>query len=454
MSVLTGLDRPPAGPHRRSSARLRRSGVLALGVVTGAWLVIAALILRHRVFVTHDSLINYAHVWWIESQLWHGSGIPWHMPVLGHGEALTFPYGVLPWLVAALLWPALGEWSVTVVLVVGVVALISATFWAFPESRQPWWAVLVLANPVLVLAPLSGQLPFLWAASLLVVAMGCWRRGHPGWAVVLGGLAQLCHAAVVLPLAALVVLLRLRWEPRRRLLLGCYLLSLLIAAPAIYPIVVSPVFTESSLATKLVQFVGTELIRAGVLVPPVLAVLLARRAPPWVGPALAAGAVALNVVLLAPLDARFSWAALDRTPDQTMTAFAATSEFHPGATYRVLYTADGKVGMYQLIRHGAVLDSEFFPESIWYGRFADERAYSTFLTTRHVDYVLLFQKTPRSIRTNEGVLLRDMASSGRSCSGDTVGVRLVAAHPGWDDYAIDFSCLQPRAGAADARPSG
>jgi hypothetical protein len=454
VSVLTGLARPPAGPERRSHVGLRRGGVVALAVVVAAWLIIAALILRHRIFATHDSLINYAHVWWIESQLWHGSGIPWHMPVLGHGEALTFPYGVLPWMVSALLWPALGEWAVTAALVLGALGLIAVTFWAFPESRQPWWAVVVLANPILVLAPLSGQLPFLWAASLLVVAIGCWRRGHVGWAVVFGGLAQLCHAAVVLPLAALVVLIRLRWEPRRRLLLGCYLLSLLIAAPAIYPILASPVFSDSSPATKLAQLAGTVLIRAGVLVPPVLAALLARRARPWVAPALAAVAVALNLALLAPLDAGFSWAALDRTPDQTMTAFAATSEFHPGATYRVLYTADGKVGMYQLIRHGAVLDSEFFPESIWHGRFADERAYSTFLAGRHVNYVLLFRKVPTSIRTNEGVLLRNMASSGRSCSGDTVGVRLVEAHAGWDDYAIDFSCLQTRVGAADARPSG
>ena len=99
------------------------------------------------------------------------------MPVLGHGEGLTFPYGSLPWLAAATLWPLAGDWSVTIVLVMGALGLIGATFWAFPETRHPWWAVAVLINPILVLAPLSGQLPFLWASALLVAGIGCWRRG-------------------------------------------------------------------------------------------------------------------------------------------------------------------------------------------------------------------------------------------------------------------------------------
>jgi hypothetical protein len=109
------------------------------------------------------------------------------------------------------------------------------------------------------------------------------------------------------------------------------------------------------------------------------------------------------------------------------------------------------VGMYQLIRHGAVLDSEFFPESIWYGRFADEQSYSAFLANRHVDYVLLFSAIPRTVRTNEAQLLRAMAASGRDCRGGTAGVRLVRSHSGWDDYAIDRSCLTPMPKAGTSR---
>ncbi len=403
-----------------------------------AWAIIVTLILRHRVFVTHDSLISYAHAWWIESHLWHGHGIPWRMPVLGHGESLTFPYGFLPWTVAALLWPVAGEWSVTLVLVLGVVGLIAATFWSFPETRRRWWAVAVLANPVLVVAPLAGEVPFLWASTLLMVGAGCWWRGWRPAAALLVGLAQLCHAAVVLPLAAALVIVWLRWEPRRRALLGWYAVSLGMAAPAVWAVAVSPVFTQSSTQTRLVQFLETVSVRAFVLAPPIVATLLRARRD-WLPPALAMLTLALNVVLLGPLDARYSWQAVQRSPDTTLNDFAATAAFRPGATYRVLRSSDGKVGMYELIRHGARLDSEFFPESIWFGDFPDARGYSAFLAARRVDYVLIFNERDQRHPTNERVLLAQMA--GQACRGDVVGVRFVVHYAGWDDYAIDRRCL-------------
>jgi hypothetical protein len=433
-------DDPPAGSGAERDI-VAATGRVALGVAVVAWSTILALVLRHRIFVTHDSLINYAHSWWVESQLWHGHGIPWHMPVLGHGEALTFPYGALPWLVAALLWPLFGEWSVTLVLVLGAIGLIGATFWAFPETRRPWWAVVVLANPILVLAPLSGQLPFLWGSALLMVGVGCWRRDRRVAAVVAVSLAQLTHIAVVLPIAALLVLARLRWEPHRRVLIGCYLLTVVVAAPAGWPVVASPVFTDTSVATKLWQFTGTVLIRLFVFAVPLLGLLLVvRRRGRWWPVGLAGVALAANVALLAPLDAGYSWAALGREPDQAMARFVASPQFDPGRTYRLLRTSDGKVGMYQLIRAGGRLDSEFFPESIWGGEFASEQEYSDFLRKRRVDEVLVFDQIPRHVHTNEPQLLARMAASTHSCTGDTVGIRLVYTDDHWDYYAIDHSC--------------
>jgi hypothetical protein len=404
-----------------------------------AWLVLLALIARHRVFVTHDSLISYAHSWWIDRQLWHGHAIPWRMPILGHGEALTYPYGMLPWTVAGVLWPLGGEYAVTGVLVAGAVGLIAAIFWAFPEARQPWWAVLVLVNPPLIAALIGGQVPFMWACALLATGIGCWRRGDQRWAVVLVGLAQLCHAAVVLPIAAVIVLLRLKWEPHRRRLAISYLVSLCLAVPGVVAVLQSPVFEESSLHTKVVQFAGTVLVRGLVLVPGFAAAWPLR---PRVGvlPALAAVVLSLNVVLLGPLDASFAWLGLTRNPDPTLLRFTATPEFRPGATYRVVGGLDGKVGMYQLIRHGARLDSEFFPESIWFGNFDSRSAYSDFLVRRDVDYVIIFADANERRPTNEGTLLPAMAASGDRCTSTVVGVRLVAHHRGWDDYGIDRGC--------------
>jgi hypothetical protein len=424
-----------AGPGR---ATYQVAGRLALIGVAIAWLGLLTLIGRHRIFVTHDSLISYAHAWWIDRQLWHEYSIPWRMPVLGHGQALTYPYGILPWTVAGVLWPLAGEYAVTGVLVAGAVGLIASIFWAFPEARQPWWAVLVLVNPPLIAAVLSGQVPFMWACALLTVGIGCWRRGHWWWAVVLVGLAQLCHAAVVLPIAAVIVLLRLRSEPHRRRLITGYLLSLCVAAPGVVAVLQSPVFEESSAQTKLVEFVGTVLVRVLVLAP-AFAAAWPIRIHPRVLPALAGVMLSLNVAL-APLDSGYAWEGLTRTPDRTLLNFTATSEFRPWATYRVVGALDGKVGMYQLIRHGARLDSEFFPESIYFGTFGSSRAYSEFLARRHVDYVLVFSDPKDRHITNEGPLLRAMAAVGDRCTATVIGVRLVAHHPGWDDYAIDPGC--------------
>src|SRR5262249_41661987 len=177
-----------------------------------------------------------------------------------------------------------------------------------------WWAVLVLVNPPLIAAALSAQVPFMWGCALLATGIGCWRRDHRRLAVVLVGLAQLCHPAVVLPLACVIVLLRLKWEPDRRRLATSYLLSLCLAIPGVVAVLQSPVFEESSLHTKLVQFVGTVLVRGLVLLP-AFAAAWPLRTHRGVVPALAAVVVSLNVVLLGPLDTSYAWESLTRRPD-------------------------------------------------------------------------------------------------------------------------------------------
>ncbi|HKA05526.1 MAG TPA: hypothetical protein VKD67_14420, partial [Acidimicrobiales bacterium] len=132
-------------------------------MVAAAWAVVLGAILSHSLFISHDSMSNYGHVWWVAQQLRAGQGLPFRMPVLGHGEALTFPYGFLPWVVAGVLSLAFGDWAVTLLIVLGFVALVAAMFWALPEIRHGWWAVAVLLNPTLVMAPIIGQMPFLWA---------------------------------------------------------------------------------------------------------------------------------------------------------------------------------------------------------------------------------------------------------------------------------------------------
>ncbi len=185
-------------------------------VLLGAgWVVVLALYLRHSIVLSSDSVNNHVHVWYIARDLWHHGRLPWHMPVLAHGDAYAYPYGVVNWTTAALLWPLFGDWVVTLWTALGAVGCIVATFVAFPELRRGWWAAAVLANPAILEALLFGQQSFAWGAMLLLFGVAAWRRGHRAWAAVLVGLGQANHAAIVLPIGVLLVAYWLIFEPDR-----------------------------------------------------------------------------------------------------------------------------------------------------------------------------------------------------------------------------------------------
>lgn len=276
------------------------------------WAVVVALILGHRIFVSHDTVSNYAHVWYVANRIWHAHRFPFAMPIIGHGQALAFPYSFLPWLTAALLWPLLGDWGVTLWLVLGFLGVVATTFWAFPELRRSWWAAAVLVNPALVLGPIVGQLPFLWAMSFFFAAIACWRRGRRGWATALAVLAQVTHPAVLMPIAAGVVAAA-AWRARgddRRSLLGRYALSVVLSLPAAYLVVASPVFRDSSSGTKVSELLGTVAMRAAVVAIPFVLVWVAGRATFRNVAPLLFVALLLPNFLVGVLDTRFPWHAL------------------------------------------------------------------------------------------------------------------------------------------------
>jgi hypothetical protein len=399
-----------------------------LALVAGAWLAACSGILGHRIFVTNDSLSNYAHVWYVADVFWNGGGIPFHFPELGHGDALAFPYGFLPWFSAALLRPLFGDWVVTLWLVLGGAGVVASAIWAFPALRKPLPAALLLANPLMVESVLLGQLPFLWAVAPWFLAIGLWRRDRLVWAVVLAALAQAGHPAVVLPLAGLTVLVRLPFEPHRWRLFVAYTASVVLAGPAIVLVLVSPVVEDSTAASLLANFLGTVILRAGVVLAPFAIIALMRLLP---GRRLAIVVVivaAFNVALVPIRDTGYAWHALGRVPDTSLLAFIQSPAFEKGRTYRILRVADGKVGMYQLLQHGARLDSEFFPESIDRRNWADGIAYETFLAGRHVDEVLIYHSYDDRYRTNEHALLDQLVSGG--CAS------LSLREPDFDLYSV------------------
>jgi hypothetical protein len=122
-----------------------------------------------------------------------------------------------------------------------------------------------------------------------------------------------------------------------------------------------------------------------------------------------------------------------------MLAFTSSSAFRPGATYRVLRIADGKVGMYQVLRAGGWLDSEFFPESIARNSWPDTASYSRFLRHRGVDVVMLWGGYDRRYATNEHALLNRLAGAPR-CDKDTVEVHLDQHARNYDVYRVRTEC--------------
>ena len=263
------------------------------------WVVLVGLIVRHRVYVSDDSVSNYAHVWFIATKLRHAHHLPYAMRELGHGHGLAYPYAFLPWTTAALAWLVVGEWAVTLWLVVGAGLTVVATFAAFPEigpKRRPILAAGVLVNPALLTSLWFGQLPFLWAVALLLFGVAAWRRrsvqsaagrrrrpSGPTTAqarrssasvIVLVALAQGTHPAIVAPMALALVIGWWHWEPDHRGLARTYAGSTLLALPAMWLVIASPVFDDASTNDKLVNFVETFAMRSLVVVVPILLLIL------------------------------------------------------------------------------------------------------------------------------------------------------------------------------------
>lgn len=402
--------------------------------VAAAWAAGLALILTHAIYVTNDSLNNYIHVWYIADRIWHGHGIPLHMPVLGHGDAYAFPYGFVPWLSAALLRPLFGDWIVTLWLVVGLLGVVAAQWWAFPELRGAWWTALLLANPMLVEGPLLGQLPFLWSVAFAFASIACWRRDRWLAGGLLLGLAQATHPAVMLPIAGPLVLARLYWEPRRAHLLAYYALSLIIATPAAWIVLASPSVGDASTGTLVVNFLDTVSLRALVVAGPFIGLAIQRTPLARIPAVILVGLIALNVTLVPIRKNQFAWTALTRSADASLLPFIRSEDFRDGATYRILRVADGKAGMYDLLRGGARLDSEPFPESIDRRSWPSTKEYAAFLRKREVDYVIIYGAYDGRYQTNEHALLRELTSA-RTASGAPCA-SLVVAGSDYDVFGI------------------
>lgn len=446
---MTTIDATAAPTPEASAAPSAegRSARVVFVVVVAAWIVVLGIVAAHTLYVSHDSVSNYAHVWYVADRLWGAHTVPMHMP-LAHGEAFAFPYAFVPWMTAAVLWPLFGEWAVTLALVFGFIGLCVAMFWAFPELGRGWWAAAALVSPTLVIAPIIGQLPFIWAMAFAFGAIACWRRERFASAALFAALSQATHVVVMFPIFVLVVLARLRWEPQPRRLLCWYAVSSIIVIPAAAIVFASPVFGDTAVTTMAWDLTNTVFPRAIILGIPFAVIGLQHvqrhwhhRWSGWLPLGAFVVAVLANPILAPAFDTNYAWGALRRVPDRTVTVFTDSQAFAPRKTYRVLRAGDGKISMYEVLKAGGTLDSEFFPESFGRRSFSGTAAYSRFLRKREVDVVVIYASYDRRFRKNEHQLLRDLARRGeQGCSRRTVGATVIFRGPAFRVYAITRSC--------------
>jgi hypothetical protein len=409
--------------------------VVARRLFIAFWILVLAIYLTHDIVLSSDSVNNHVHVWYIADDLWHHGRLPFAMPELAHGDAYAYPYGFLNWTSAALVWPLFGDWAVTLWTVIGVVGCIVATFFAFPELRTGWWTAAALANPALIEALLFGQQSFAWAAALLLLGIGLWRRGHRAWAAVLVGIGQATHPAVVLPIGIVVVLLYLPFTKDRWAVVRWYALSCAMAIPAALLVLMSPTITATSAYQRNLNFWITLGPRVLIVVLPLFYTVLRYKGRPAYAPTAVAISLAFNLMfhgwlnVQQQVDAVFDWgtntASLDRYLDSPV--------FEKGATYRALRAEDGKLGLYKVLRAGGRLDSELFPESMAIESFDDVDEYARLLCDRDVEFVLHFDSYDEVRDTNERAMLDALAKDPDA----PVGVERIADLGDGRVYAID-----------------
>jgi hypothetical protein len=146
--------------------------------------------------------------------------------------------------------------------------------------------------------------------------------------------------------------------------------------------------------------------------------------------------VVLTALAWQPFQLYIGWSGVTRThaPNELAT-FTTTPALQPGRIYRVLPGADQKYGLYEVVRHGAVLDSEFFPESLRRKGFTSDERYARFLAKRRIQSVIVTPGYERHFHSNEPERLASLARSGACLSG--ISVRVGQAGPTWQEYDVN-----------------
>lgn len=367
------------------------------------------LMLLKPFYLGDDSAHSYAHVWYLSQSLFTRHEFPWHVAQLENGQAVMFPYGLLPWLPDALLYPIFGNWIVTASMVVGVVFMAVTAVYLRPAMRSPVLMGLFFLNPLLWNGITQFQLAAFWAFAFVFLGLGLLERHHRGLAA--AALVAAISAHPLMALAALGVYGLWQWIAGRRfpvdLGLTC-LAAAVIASPSIYLFLSTPALHESDpmvLLLSLIDNMRRLSIVLLVLALPSLSDLVYRYQRIAVGTG-----VALTAGILVFLPPSGLW-------EQSQPRFADYLAQHPvdvGASYRVMTKNNHEDGMVEFMKAGATLANEFFTESEHREQFPSLDAYVCLLATRDIRYVVISGDYERTFAVPEKRLLDQLAVAGEA----------------------------------------
>lgn len=395
----------------REVSRAQRSvfaAALSGGVILAFALFVGAMLLQ-PVYLGNDSGQSYAHVWALSRAIFSGEGIPLRLPQLESGQAYMFPYGALPWLPTALLYPLLGDWAVTASMGVGVALLLFGVWRWLPRAASPLMAGVMLLNWQLWNGVLQFQLPTIWAFAFACLAAGSFDRGRSRSATALAAAALIAHPIMGAAGLAMTVAARIEADRaipwRRLILLG---VAVVIALPAVWLFLQTPsmaVLVHWSWATSA----RITAQRLSMLWWPWLVLRLWPLLRRWQVPLLLLGVVVLARNVLGSNPQNLLWHSLPRFPD-----YIAAGLVQPEVRYRVLVMNNQEDGMTQLLQAGANLAQEYFDESIYRHSFGSTEAYRCFLAAKGAQRVLVQSQWIERGTSNEVEVLDRLVGEGHA----------------------------------------
>ncbi len=435
-------------PVCRSRTRLRDGVIDALAMVGAWWRVIAGRyrprdmpawslyvvpplavlglllvstdMLIHPLFLASDSMHSYAHVWYISEQIFDHARIPTRIGLLDDGHAAAFPYAFVPYLLGAVLFPLLGDLSVTLLMVIAVLGTVWAAGRVRPVMRDPWFILLFLLNPFFIDTVFGFAFATVWMTLFFFLFVWAFEQRSYLLAGALLWLAVSSHPVIGAAAAGTYGVCILLFDRKRlRPLVLIAIPAAVLLIPIYWMTLLTPAVRENSLLTIGRSTVASLLARGSVIAMPFALTLLAPYLRRYYRPALAAFAVTavVGTVLMSGI-VRYDhspggyYGIVHRSSD-VYADFFRSPVFAPGATYRVLEPTEREDGMYRFIRHGAVLSNEFFNESVFRRSWTEDqyRCYGAF---KGIDFVVAEKAYFKRYRMNEGDILDSLVHRGEA----------------------------------------